>query len=778
MSIRGSLSLSRIADIDVPRILHPHVEKWAEIRLDRSMVWTSPSSAPPAPPPSARSTPYERVKKRRLASGQACTSCRRRKNRCDGVRPQCGSCQSRGITCEYPACMTNQMSDGLCFLETGRDRVVASMVREVSLLNRPLPPKTDISPFMSSSADLLSSASQTASPTNTAPYKVSSSVSGNSEQTELHESRSHTSPIGASGGPDEYFGDSSTFAFVSKVQSESQQENGMHLAGKTQDRVTNVSSAQMMSIDMGLTEADMRSELPERHVADSLVDAYFSRVHPLYPFVHEGCFRVEYERMWTHVSQSPSRPSWYALLNLVFAFGCEFCDAVREEDVLAAAFPFVARARTLIFPYIFKGGNLELVQALLLMCHYLQGTLELNECWNLVGLMIRTAVSIGLHANPETGALTAVEKEVRKRVWWGCFIIDRTLSMKFGRPPSIRATDGSDVQIPLDVDDQYITKDSLLPRQPASRPSMTAFFTQTIKLAHIIDNILRDLYSTNKKAPRPTGADSPVALGTNLSHILSNAVDLDGQLQSWWQEMPDHLRHQPGVADGPDFQRQRTVMLIRYLHIRILLQRQLLLIFTRQHIEDAFLRTVTIAGSQTCISAARQTIRLICTEYHRHLLNSLWYNLHYVFTAMGVLLTLQTMDKARLKLLGYEDEEEDTLEYGMEFLRRASRTCTSSLASRYVGMLEHIHNRAKKTSDVMGGSPRRNGSSDESSQADDNRTLRASLHPEGQPALPGKLDTFCTTLDLDGVDFSDLLYGTGLPQDLLCIDSHNLGSML
>lgn len=455
----------------------------------------------------------------------------------------------------------------LLLLSTNRpssDRIVTSKEREVSLLNRPLPPKTDISPYMSSSADLLSPASQIASPTNTAPYKVSSSVSGNSEQTELHDNRSHTSSIGASGGPDEYFGDSSTFAFVSKVQSESQQENGVHLAGKTQDRVTNVSSAQTMSIDMGLTAADMRSELPERHLADSLVDAYFSRVHPLYPFVHEGCFRVEYERMWTHVSEAPSRPSWYALLNLAFAFGCEFCDAVREEDVLATASPFVARARTLIFPYIFKGGNLELVQALLLMCHYLQGTLELNECWNLVGLMIRTAVSIGLHANPEAGSLTAVEKEVRKRVWWGCFIIDRTLSMKFGRPPSIRATDGSDIQLPLDVDDQYITDESLLPRQPACRPSMTAFFTQTIKLAHIIDNILRDLYSTNKKAPRPTGADSPVALGTNLSHVLSNAVDLDGQLQSWWQEMPGHLRHQPGVADGPDFQRQRTVMLIRW----------------------------------------------------------------------------------------------------------------------------------------------------------------------------------------------------------------------
>jgi hypothetical protein len=66
----------------------------------------------------------------------------------------------------------------------------------------------------------------------------------------------------------------------------------------------------------------------------------------------------------------------------------------------------------------------------------------------------------------------------------------------------------------------------------------------------------------------------------------------------------------------------------RYLQIRILLQRQLLLMFSGRDINDHFLRAVAIAGSQVCISAAKETIRLVYKQYRRNLLNSLRYNLH------------------------------------------------------------------------------------------------------------------------------------------------------
>ncbi|KAI8323687.1 hypothetical protein GQ54DRAFT_257797, partial [Martensiomyces pterosporus] len=33
----------------------------------------------------------------------ACEVCRKRRSRCDGARPQCTSCQKRGLKCEYKA---------------------------------------------------------------------------------------------------------------------------------------------------------------------------------------------------------------------------------------------------------------------------------------------------------------------------------------------------------------------------------------------------------------------------------------------------------------------------------------------------------------------------------------------------------------------------------------------------------------------------------------------------------------------------------------------------
>jgi len=307
-------------------------------------------------------------------------------------------------------------------------------------------------------------------------------------------------------------------------------------------------------------------ELPDRHLADTLVDAYFDRIHKLYPFVHEGSFRTEYELLWEQPSpiRFRARLSWFGVLNMVFVHACEVCGDFPEEDVLAAATPFLERSRTIILTNVFKLSNVETVQSLLLMCYYLQSTLELTECWNLVGLMNRTAISLGLHMRAPLVALPPVEREVRKRVWWGCVVMDRSLSMKYGRPPSLRTKD-SDVELPLEVDDQYIVNDCATPRQPIGASSFISFFISTIKLSQIISNMLKMLY-LGEHDRQQSRIDRAIHTAVSRHHvILSNAVLLDGQLQSWWDNLPPQLK-----LDGTEDQRgysgnscQRTVLKIR-----------------------------------------------------------------------------------------------------------------------------------------------------------------------------------------------------------------------
>ena len=61
---------------------------------------------------------------------------------------------------------------------------------------------------------------------------------------------------------------------------------------------------------------------------------------------------------------------------------------------------------------------------LLLMSQYLQGTKKPMECWASHGLAVKTALQLGLQC--ETGShCLPLERELRKRVWYGCIYLDR-----------------------------------------------------------------------------------------------------------------------------------------------------------------------------------------------------------------------------------------------------------------------------------------------------------------------------------------------------------------
>ena len=78
-----------------------------------------------------------------------------------------------------------------------------------------------------------------------------------------------------------------------------------------------------------------------------------------------------------------------------------------------------------------------LVQYLLLTGQYLQGTQRSVEAWTLHGLAVKGALQLGLHSSTPSSRFSPLDQEFRKRIWFGCVVLDRTLSMTFGRPPAI-----------------------------------------------------------------------------------------------------------------------------------------------------------------------------------------------------------------------------------------------------------------------------------------------------------------------------------------------------
>lgn len=86
--------------------------------------------------------------------------------------------------------------------------------------------------------------------------------------------------------------------------------------------------------------------------------------------------------------------------------------------------------------------------ALLLMAVYSMRDSQAPSVWYLSGVIIRLCVGMGLHRRLSPMRVTSVYNgEMRKRVFWSAYIIDRMMALSLGRPPGI-SDDDIDIELP------------------------------------------------------------------------------------------------------------------------------------------------------------------------------------------------------------------------------------------------------------------------------------------------------------------------------------------
>lgn len=169
--------------------------------------------------------------------------------------------------------------------------------------------------------------------------------------------------------------------------------------------------------------------LPLRHMAENLFDHYFRIVNVAWPFLLEDVTRERFNRMW--MSSQPQNPVWMAQVNLIMSLGCQFYEEGSMDNeslpkIYDTGKQFYRRARVFIIPSMFTGNSIGMLQNLLLMVQYQQGTMRANQCWLTIGYAIRMAQGLGLHLiRSEDSSLSVLEVELQKRLWWGCFCLDR-----------------------------------------------------------------------------------------------------------------------------------------------------------------------------------------------------------------------------------------------------------------------------------------------------------------------------------------------------------------
>ncbi|RFU28609.1 hypothetical protein B7463_g7715, partial [Scytalidium lignicola] len=410
---------------------------------------------------------------------------------------------------------------------------------------------------------------------------------------------------------------------------------------------------------------------PQRHIGDHLVECYMELCYPQYPFIYGPAFRKRYESMWT--SKEPQSDAWVAKVNTVFALGCQFSPKVSSQ----MGEEFFKKAKSLINFDILGSSNLETLQALILMSVYLQSSASLNISWNVISITIRMAQSLGLHLRKTYKASwTPLSREIRKRAWWACYILDSVSGIMLGRPQMISEDSFHSLDLPERVNDEFFLEtDPSLSTENVSKSNNTGgaceldFFIATIQLSQFMREISK-------------AYDNP------FDH--SKMLDIDDRLCRWIANVPPHLRHDSNIVSNRKLWRQKVVLTVRFLNFRVVLHRAC--VSQEQSTDSNFgpfdsVRDSTNSRlmslrSELCSMTAVKIIQHISSFYAEGLNGAWWYDLNHVFAASSIIV-VQILRQRNI------DYYNSILDLAISVMRGMQES-GKPLAGQYLRMLEKL----------------------------------------------------------------------------------------
>lgn len=153
---------------------------------------------------------------------------------------------------------------------------------------------------------------------------------------------------------------------------------------------------------------------------------------------------------------------------------------------------------------------------------------------------------MGIHRNL-AGNFNPIERETRRRVFWVICKIDTYVSALLGFPQLLNHDD-VDQELPIEIDDEYITKDGVLDMPPGKPSLLCAASNAHTTLMSILAKVLKYIYPIK-------GLEHSLQDSTKSSYVISyhkiQAIERD--LAQWLEKLPLSLR--PGGEGSPEILR-------------------------------------------------------------------------------------------------------------------------------------------------------------------------------------------------------------------------------
>lgn len=312
--------------------------------------------------------------------------------------------------------------------------------------------------------------------------------------------------------------------------------------------------------------------LPGHDVGARLIEAYFRDMHNRLPFLDRSEIYELHETMHQNNAYDIRKFGTFKIF-MIYAIGASI---LQMTDVYEATPPrdFWATA-TGAQSALKSSSPYARIEAIMLLILYDLRTSSRSSVWYTIGLAMRICVDLGLHRETQYRAMRPHDAQLRRRLFWSVYLVERYVSWSLGRPFSVAEKD-IDANIPAEMDDttnngsqvDQVLQTPSDPATPASGPNLHRFIA-TIRLQRILSRIHAEIYRVDR----------------NVSALVTEVPPLMACLE-------DFERSQPVMAlDDSTFVRMHW-----YNCIRMLLQRFLSTLPS----EDPLIQKCLFASGQMC----------------------------------------------------------------------------------------------------------------------------------------------------------------------------------
>ncbi|CAG8901680.1 unnamed protein product [Penicillium egyptiacum] len=618
---------------------------------------------------------------------RACENCREQKAKCSGHRPACHRCLDANVPCSYGDRKREKMVKQLNDLTT--------RVETFDTLLRDIYPKLDASSAhrVDETLRVLNARtplSQVISPTPTPALFTNPSSHINQSVLSSHADATPISiPSGAVDYTEEDFdrdekvqamgfvGEHSEVAWLYRLKRDLD-HNSLKGIKKTPERpsISSVNYFQDDSDISALDDIDLACRPPQQ-TANRLVDTYFHFVHPTFPIIGKAIFLNQYRSFYANPNARPGK-RWIVVLNLVFAI------ATRHSFLIDQPQPncddhqtYFARAwRLNVSNVLLDHPDLQQAQVEGLAAFYLLSAGQINRSWRLIGIAIRSAVTMGLNIRSESESITHFSKELRYRVWWALFMLDMVLCEMTGRPPSTEDIFCSTpLPVPFAEEDfrdtrvmQFLTdgstrsafftsllsdraaspKESTILRNPEQQepgkgkqeerasqtgaenltPNSPLYFLYAVDMAHLLRDAINILYAP--RASRRSWHEIEIAIST-----------LNKNADSWLSRLPAEFNFTK-LDTTHQFLQQRASLAFQFYATKLIILQPCIRRLPQQSSEASSPGTVRGQMAVLCAQMAGQMLDLLPEETDLAWLYGVapwWCILHNIMQSTTILLT-------------------------------------------------------------------------------------------------------------------------------------------